>query len=354
MMETNDMNDYNYLITTPSGRLKQKPITLSTKLILQEAKELGIKWETISDTEIIKLSYNGQDKYFRHQISPLNSNLAFYSCDNKEVTKSLLSKANINVAQGFFITQKDSEKYYTQVYKKLNKPLVVKPLQGMHGDFVTVNISTLEDFKKIVKNVLEQIKDSDQGILAEEMFDGIEYRIAVTREKVLGVTKRVPANVTGDSVSTIKQLIEKKNLDPRREDDFYNTGLKKIPINDKTIRDLSEQDLTLESILEDNQYVAVRLNSNLSTGGDSVDVTDKIHNHIREIALRAINAIPGLEFAGLDLMCRDITTEQSDDSYIIVEINNSPGIFMHDKPFIGENRHIAREFLFLIFPELKK
>jgi len=346
------MNKYHYNFSNPSGKMKIKPITLSTKLILQEAEKLGIKWKAIEGTEIIKLSFKSKNEYFHHQVSPLNSNLAIYCCKQKNVTKSLLKKADINVAPGFLINKTDSNEYLKQVFKKLKKPLVIKPQEGSHGDSVTVNINNFSDFEKIIKKTLNQIKEPSLGVLAEEMFVGTEYRITATKNKIIGVANRVPANVIGNGESTIRQLIEIKNSDPKREDNFYNTGLKKIPINEETIWALTEQNLKLENIPKKDELIFVRLNSNLSTGGDSIDFTDEIHPSVKKIAIKTINAIPGLEFAGLDFMCKDITKQQTKDSYIVVEINNSPGIFMHDLPFKGKNRHASREFLKLIFPEL--
>jgi glutamate--cysteine ligase len=82
-------------------------------------------------------------------------------------------------------------------------------------------------------------------------------------------------------------------------------------------------------------------------------VTDVAHPSVKEIALKVMAAIPGLEFAGIDFMTTDIAAPQSAGTYIIVEVNGSPGFCIHDYPYEGQNRHAAREFLFLIFPELR-
>jgi len=51
---------------------------------------------------------------------------------------------------------------------------------------------------------------------------------------------------------------------------------------------------------------------------------------------------------------KDITKKQKKGTYIIIEINDSPGFDIHDYPYEGKNRHTAREFLFLMYPELQK
>src|SRR5690606_19949911 len=101
------------------------------------------------------------------------------------------------------------------------------------------------------------------------------------------------------------------------------------------------------------KQVFLRQNSNISTGGDSIDVTDIAHPSVSEIALRAMKAFPGLAFAGIDFMTRDITQPQTQDTYTIIEVNTSPGFCIHDDPYQGENRHVAREFLYILFPKLR-
>lgn len=108
------------------------------------------------------------------------------------------------------------------------------------------------------------------------------------------------------------------------------------------------------SIPQKGKRIYLRRVSNVSQGGAAIDFTDKVHSSVKEIALKAINAVPGLSFAGIDFLSKDITKKQTQDSYIIIEINDSPGFDIHDFPYEGENRHAAREFLFLMFPELKK
>lgn len=92
--------------------------------------------------------------------------------------------------------------------------------------------------------------------------------------------------------------------------------------------------------------------SNVSQGGDAIDFTDQAHPSVIEIALKTIRAIPRLSFTGMDFMTKDITKPQTKDSYVIIEINDSPGFDIHDNPYQGKNRHAAREFLYLMFPEL--
>ena len=49
----------------------------------------------------------------------------------------------------------------------------------------------------------------DQTILLEEFITGKEYRFLVMGDEVVGILHRVPANVIGDGILTIEQLVHR-------------------------------------------------------------------------------------------------------------------------------------------------
>jgi len=174
-----------------------------------------------------------------------------------------------------------------------------------------------------------------------------------TKRKVIGVINREPANVTGDGTHGIGELVEMKNRDPKRGDE-HDSFLTKIKIDGTVIKKLSEQGLTPDSVPANGVKIYLRNNSNLSTGGDSVDYTDIIHPGYKKIAVRAVRAIPGLAYSGIDLMSRDISEKPAPGSYIIIEMNSSPGLRSHHEPYSGKSRDAAKEIIDMLFPETKK
>ena len=65
---------------------------------------------------------------------------------------------------------------------------------------------------------------------------------------------------------------------------------------------LVRQNYKLDDILEKGQELILRSPSNISAGGDSIDVTDEIHKEFKEIAISAVKAIPGIPYAGWILL----------------------------------------------------
>lgn len=348
-----DFDKFSYKKVRPSGLETADGITSSTRLVLKEAERLGVDWQTIPGTKIIKLNFLGKSQYFYYQVPSTSKSVAQFCCD-KNGTKKLLNLAQISTSKGFKIYQDDNVDTWMEIYDSLKKPLVIKPTHGSHGQDVFIGIKTVKQFKKIVSQILKPLEESCQGVIVEEMFKGTEYRILTTKNKVIGITERVPANVVGDGESTIEELIDIKNQDPRRGDEWSDgLALLKIKIDQKMKQMLKEQGKSLKFIPKKGKRVFLRKTSNLSQGGDSVDMTDIAHPSVKKLAIEAIKAIPDLNFAGIDFMSKDITKPQDQDSYIVIEINTSPGFDMHDSPYEGKNRNASREFLCLMYPELR-
>lgn len=345
--------DQSYPRTKPaSSSVNGKTMTISTKLILTEAENLGISWQAISDSPIIELSYNDHIEHLIWQVPGNCTIVGYISCQNKMITKSFLQKSSISVARGYQILPSDPKEYWTQVFSDLSKPLVVKPAAGSQGAEVVVNIHEEQAFTKAVTKALSFTQEMEPSVLVEEMFDGKEYRVIATKEKVVAVTHRVPANVVGDGTQTIQELIDQKNTDSRRGDNFDIQPLKKIKIDDEVLACLQRQQLDIQTVPQAGVQVFLRQNSNLSTGGDSIDFTDKVHPSVKEICVRVMQSIPGLLWGGIDFMTKDITTLQTPDMYQIIEVNSSPGIFMHELPAEGQSRAVSKELLHILFPEI--
>lgn len=342
----------HYQQWSPQGLAPGEIITLSTTLILKAAAELGVEFEVIPGTKIIRLTHQGQAKYFRYQLSTETTDVGFAICDDKSMTNNLLRDHGLRIPPGFNLTRGNDRSYWKTAFESLEKPLIVKPTHGNQGNGITVGISTWEEFEPAVEKAFAFLNHKDAGVMAEQMVTGNEYRVLLTREKVLGVLYRRPASVVGNGQSSIQELIDAKNSDPRRgSDDTF--ALFKIVVDQEIQQCLNEQSLALNSVPTLGQQVYLRKISNIARGGDSIDVTDKVHPSLIEIALKAINAIPGIDFVGLDIMTHDIEAPQTENSYHIIEINTSPGFCIQEFPFEGQPRRAQYEFLYLAFPNLR-
>ncbi len=111
---------------------------------------------------------------------------------------------------------------------------------------------------------------------------------------------------------------------------------------------LKNQGLSFKSIPKNGEKIYLRENSNISTGGDSIDFTDKIHPSYKEVALKSAKAVKAL-ICGVDMVIDNIEEEAKEKNHGIIELNFNPAIHIHCFPYKGENRKAGEKILDLLF-----
>lgn len=326
---------------------------ISSRILAEEAIKRGIKVDHINNYQkemaFLELSIKNHFEYIWGSNVSKTTVCAEYAQLNKALTKSLLFRSGINVAEGKLFN-KNNIKEADNFINKIGYPIVIKPFNGEHGDLVFIGIKNKKDFEKKAEKILRK----SQYLLAEKEFKGKEYRFIAGRNKVFAVAYREPANVMGDGIHTIRELIQIKNQDVRRGEGHISP-LTKLKIDNIIKQNLAKQKKNLGYAPFKNEKVYLRKNSNLSTGGESTDVTDQVHPELKKIAVRTIRAVPGLAYGGIDIMTnKNISLKPAKNSYVVIEINSSPGLRMHHFPFKGKSRNVAGEIINLLFPETKK
>src|SRR5699024_5215725 len=103
-----------------------------------------------------------------------------------------------------------------------------------------------------------------------------------------------------------------------------------------------------KSVPAKDTRVFLRTKSNLSAGGDSIDTTEDLTPELKQIAINAGKAIPGLAHYGVDMI---VDLERNTGT--ILEVNTRPGLGGHMFPVIGKPRDFASEIINFYFPETK-
>ncbi len=110
---------------------------------------------------------------------------------------------------------------------------------------------------------------------------------------------------------------------------------------------LNSQNKNFEYVPSESEIVYLRENSNISTGGDSIDYTDTVLDAYKEIAVASAKAV-GAKICGVDMMIDDLKAEPTNDNHAIIELNFNPAIHIHSYPYKGDNRKIADKLLDLL------
>lgn len=308
---------------------KKKAPPIVMQLVRAAAKKIGAQvniepvWGYVGQI-IFK---NGKKSYFRNTSLDLNPMGASSIAKDKAYADYFLKLLHYSVIEGktFYsdewcevIGSKDNIDRAYLYAKKLGFPVIVKPNSKSQGVGVT-KATTRTEFYKAARFIFKK----DSVMIVQRFVAGKDYRIVVLDKKVISAYERLPLSVTGDGVSSLKNLIAKK------QKDFV--ALKRdtqIKIDDHRIAMiLARKKMNLNSILKKGEKINLLDNANLSTGGTSIDVTEKMHSDFKKIAV-AITKDMGLRLCGVDLMIAgDITKRHSSSNpYYILEINSAPGL----------------------------
>ena len=314
-------------------------LELSTQVLIKEAIKQGIQVEVLDWQEnFIKLFKNNRIEYIKQATkTSLDRYSMVLAMENKVITKQILAQNMVNVPKGEVVQNiQEAQRMFPQWR---GKSIVIKPKSTNFGEGITI-LEHLNDEESFNEG-LEYAFSMDHEIMIEEFIEGEEYRFLVVDHEVIGVLKRIPANVIGDGQRNIKELIEQKNDDQIRGE-HYRRPLEKIKVDDVVQQFLTSQGLTLTYIPQKGEQVFLRENSNISTGGDSVDVTDEVLACYKNIAIQAADALKAA-ICGVDIIIEDIKNEKG--RYSVLELNFNPALHIHAYPFKGISRQVALPIL---------
>ncbi len=322
---------------------------LSTQILMFDCLQQGIQVEILDrQDQFLKLVVKDHVEYVKKgNMTSKDSYVSPLIMENKTVTKKIFQQHGLRAPKG--------EEYQTieQALRSYNifstKPFVVKPKTTNFGLGISIfkEGANYEDYQKAVSIAFKE----DSSILIEEFLRGTEYRFFVLDDKVHAVLLRIPANVKGDGKHTIEELVKQKNCDSLRGSG-HRTPLETIQLGELENLMLKGQGYQVDSIPENGKIIYLRENSNISTGGDSIDVTDQIPDAYKKIAVEAASAL-GAKISGIDMVIENIEVPAAHkNAYGIIEANFNPSMYMHIYPYKGESRRLTMHIIHYLFPEL--
>ncbi|TDC40725.1 N-acetylglutaminylglutamine synthetase [Micromonospora sp. KC213] len=321
----NPINEPLFLPAAPQGYDELNPYA---RIIADEAMRRGIRVEvTDAHWGELRLSNGGRTIHTRESLSELTSAVAMSRCDDKRVTRRILTEAGLSVPRGRTATgDPDDLAFLTDV-----GPVVVKPARGEQGNGITVGVRTPEALAAAVELARRFCPD----VLIEEMRSGEDLRVIVINHEVVAAAVRRPAQITGDGVHDITELIERQS----RRRAAATGGESRIPIDDMTREVVADAGYRMHDVLPEGQTLTVRRTANLHTGGTIHDVTADLHPAIADACVAASRALD-IPVTGLDLLVP--APDQAE--HVFIEANERPGLANH------EPQPTAERFVDLLFP----
>ncbi|MGT2930456.1 bifunctional glutamate--cysteine ligase GshA/glutathione synthetase GshB [Streptococcus dentasini] len=324
---------------------------LSTQLIMFDVIQKGIKLEILDENDqFLKLSLGDHTEYVKNgNMTSKDNYIVPLAMENKTVTKKILRQAGFPVPDGaeFHCLEEALDGFARFSH---TKGIVIKPKSTNFGLGISIfkDGFSRDDYIKAVELAFAE----DDSILVEDYIVGTEYRFFVLEGETLAVLLRQPANVIGDGNSTIKELVDKKNSNPLRGTG-HRSPLEKIELGEIERLMLEQQGYTPDSIPDKDSRINLRENSNISTGGDSIDITEQMHPSYLDLAAQMAKAM-GAWVCGVDLIIPDYRQPFSpqDPNAICIELNFNPLMYMHTYCAQGPGQIVSTQVVEKLFPEL--
>ena len=341
---------HDYAWTAPYALKGYENMELSTQMILFDAIQMGLNVEILDEEDqFLKLWHDDHIEYIKNgNMSSKDNYVVPLAMANKVVTKKILAEAGFPVPAGAeFANKTEALRYYGQIS---SSAIVVKPKSTNFGLGISIfqEPASLVDYEK----ALDIAFSEDSHVLVEEFIAGTEYRFFILDGKCEAVLLRVAANVIGDGHSTIRELVAQKNQDPLRGRD-HRSPLEIINLGEIELLMLEQQGYTPDTVLPEGIQAFLRGNSNISTGGDSIDMTDQMGESYKQLAADMARAM-GAWACGVDLIIPDIyqATSKEKPNCTCIELNFNPAMYLHTYTFAGPGQSITPKVLRKLFAEI--
>ena len=313
----------------------------STGSIVDEAEKRGIPYIRLNEYSLVQLGYGMNQQRIQATTTDKTNMIAVDLAGDKDATKQTLGDMGVPVPRGYCIR---TEEGMDDAIERVGFPVVIKPLDANHGRGATIGIRT----KRSAKTAFAKAKEHSRYVIVEKSLEGEDFRALVVNNKLVAVAERTPAHVIGDGKSTIQELIDKTNEDPRRGYGHENV-LTQIDVDSQTKRLLKRKKYNLKSVLDKDEKLYLKSTANISTGGTAIDRTDEVHPE-NVFLFERIAQIIGLDIAGVDVVAPNVSEPLTENGGGIIEVNAAPGFRMHLDPSEGIGRNVAEHVIDMLFP----
>ena len=314
----------------------------STGHIVDAATDRRIPSIRLTEGNLVQLGHGSAQRRIWTAETDRTSAIGESIASDKDLTKTLLASCGVPVPEGSVVRSAEAAWEEAQ---DIGLPVAVKPVDGNHGRGVSLNLMSEADVHAAYAIASEEGDSS--AVLVERFITGNEHRLLVVGSKVVAAAKGESLWVVGDGMSTVTALCDSQiNIDPRRgESEEFPLSPVKPHESDEIKLDLKRQGLTPDSVPQAGQKVLIQLNGNVAD-----DVTDEVHPDVAHVAALAARVV-GLDIAGIDLVCEDISRPLEEQRGAIIEVNSSPGLLAHIKPAKGEPRNVGKAIVEHLFAE---
>jgi cyanophycin synthetase len=282
----------------------------------------------LANGNMVQLGYGVRSRRIWTAETDRTSAIAETISRDKDLARSLLQSCGVPVPEGQVVD--DADEAWDAV-DDVETPLIIRPAKGLHGRSVFAG-ETPQPTRENVDAAYAAADATGCAVLVERHIEGSEHRLLMVGGKLVAATRSEIVSVIGDGRSTISELVAATQKDLV------------LATNSEAIGEIAQQGFTPDTVPPLGREVVI-----LSTGTHAHDITDNVHPATAEMAALAARVI-GLDIAGVDVVCKDISRPLESQGGAIVDVNAGPGLLMHIKPASGEPRPVGKAIVEHLFP----
>lgn len=302
--------------------------SLAVEIVCELAPRLGIRVELEPSYRYVGALVlpDGRRRYFRNTHFDVNGQGSAEIANDKAFAAHFMAELGYPVPAGetFYsdawcrVVGSTRNVEAAQAYARaVGFPVIVKPNSKSLG----AGVARVHDRRELARAMQTVFVDTgDRVALVQPIVPGSDYRIVVFDDEVIAAYQRLPLAVVGDGRSTIGELLAGRAaaLAAAHRDTRLSVDDRRIAAR------LVRLGLHARSVPPADERVVLLDNANLSTGGEPVDVTERLHPGYAALAV-GVSRDMGLRLTGVDVISEG-RIDEPPRRHVILEINPGPGL----------------------------
>jgi cyanophycin synthetase len=294
------------------------PLGINTLRFLQAAHEAGIPWRRVQGN-VHQFGWGSRARWMDSSFTDQTTHIGSMLARDKLNAAAVLRQAGIPVPEHLQVRSADEA---VKAAGRLGYPVVVKPVDLDGGAGVAAGLGQAE----AVRRAYAEARKLSPAVMVEKHFEGNDYRLQVFQGEVIWASHRIPGGVIGDGRTAVAGLLAAVNAEPLRGPAGSNALLKYLKMDAEALELLAEQDLTPESVPDQDRFVRLRRAANVASGGRAIPALEQAHPDNLALAVRAAQALR-LDLAGVDLLIPDLRRSWLESGAAICEVNAQPQLW---------------------------
>ncbi len=310
---------------------------LTQLAILEKAQALGLEVNLLegSGSDCIAVYQGDQEILFNSDGVPLHQfNYQAYSiAANKQLSKRFFEKLGLPHPKSIIFQDFTEDLAQIKAFFKEGDSYVCKPLNGMGGRGVCMDIQNLATLQE----AWQDWNSEYEVFMLEEQKAGHDLRIQAVGGRMVAACRRLPAHVLGDGQQSLAQLIQHKQQAVKTQN-----PANQLDIDKTALQLIAQQQMTLESVPANQTQVWLKSVANMNQGASAIDITEEVHPDYRHW-IEQIAAALQLRVFALDVLTLDYQSAPTPQNSWALEINGSPYWYHHT--FSEKRQHDMAELI---------